>query len=176
MRARILLHLSIAPNASSVWAIRIVMNHSKMRTGSRIWRMLYSIPMLYRKPRIGHDISTYCGRCKDERTHVVAAMDGETVSRVTCSMCGSNHLYRQKATATSRSTKAGGGSKKTKQSTRDIDLSAVKSYSMNARFSAGDFIDHPKFGIGAVETELAPNKIEVKFQEGRKLLLHNMKS
>ncbi|MCI0490240.1 MAG: hypothetical protein L0229_26920 [Blastocatellia bacterium] len=136
------------------------------------------MPMLYRNPRIGHDINTYCGRCKDERTHVVVAMDGETVSRVICSMCGSNHLYKQKASApeTSRSAKTTRGSKKTKQPARDIDLSAVKSYSMNARFSAGDFIDHPKFGIGAVETELAPNKIEVKFQEGRKLLLHNMKN
>jgi hypothetical protein len=47
---------------------------------------------------------------------------------------------------------------------------------MNNSFSAGDVINHPKFGLGAVETALPPNKIEVRFQEGKKMLLHNMRN
>jgi len=44
---------------------------------------------------------------------------------------------------------------------------------MSACFMEGDLINHPKFGLGCVETIKPPNKIEVRFQEGKKILLHN---
>jgi hypothetical protein len=47
---------------------------------------------------------------------------------------------------------------------------------MNTNFYAGDVIKHPKFGLGAVETSHPPNKIEVRFQDGKRVLLHNMKN
>jgi len=143
--------------------------------------------MLYRKPRVGQELSAYCGKCKDERTHIVAAMDGEIVRRVTCSMCGSIHNYKVKSTAVpdGAANSAGTAPAKRKTSTRrakeanafNIDPKRpVKSYDMNNIFSAGDVINHPKFGLGAVEAALPPNKIEVRFQEGKKMLLHNMKN
>ena len=142
--------------------------------------------MLYRKPRVGGEIAAYCGKCKDERTHIVAAMDGDIVRRVTCSMCGGTHNFRQKAavSATTPDSVAEGAIKKRASSRRTkeepvftIDPKRpVKSYDMNTNFSAGDVIRHPKFGLGAVEASLPPNKMEVRFQEGKKLLLHNMKN
>jgi len=143
--------------------------------------------MLYRKPRVSGEIAAYCGKCKEERTHIISAMDGETVRRVTCSMCGSIHNYRQKAVAAASSAGDGAeptttrkratGTRRSKEPAYAIDPSRpVKSYDMNNYFSAGDVINHPKFGLGAVETALPPNKIEVRFQEGKKLLLHNMKN
>jgi hypothetical protein len=47
---------------------------------------------------------------------------------------------------------------------------------MNNNFAAGDVINHPKFGLGSVEVSFSPNKIEVRFQEGKKLLLHNRRT
>lgn len=143
--------------------------------------------MLYRKPRVGQELNAYCGKCKDERTHIVAAMDGEIVRKVTCSMCGSTHNYKVKPApspdgpvgdATSERPKRKTTSRRTKESNAfSIDPKRpVKSYDMNNIFSAGDVINHPKFGLGAVETALPPNKIEVRFQEGKKMLLHNMKN
>jgi hypothetical protein len=145
--------------------------------------------MLYRKPRVGQELSAYCGKCKDERTHIVAAMDGEIVRRVTCSMCGSTHNYKVKpaaaadpavataGAAVSTKRKAGGSRRAKEANAFSIDPKRpVKSYDMNNIFSAGDVINHPKFGLGAVETALPPNKIEVRFQEGKKMLLHNMKN
>ena len=143
--------------------------------------------MLYRKPRVGQELSAYCGKCKDERTHIVAAMDGEIVRRVTCSMCGSTHNYKVKPAAAADGEASGAGTATTKRKTSSrrvkeattftIDPKRpVKSYDMNNIFSAGDVINHPKFGLGAVETALPPNKIEVRFQEGKKMLLHNMKN
>lgn len=142
--------------------------------------------MLYRKPRVGGEIAAYCGKCKDERTHIVSAMDGDIVRKVTCSMCGGTHNFKQKPTAdaAASATVAEGATKKRASSRRSKEEPAfaidpkrpIKSYDMNTNFSAGDVINHPKFGLGAVETSLPPNKIEVRFQEGKKLLLHNMKN
>lgn len=112
-------------------------------------------------------------------------MDGEVVRRVTCSMCGGTHNYKLKPAAApavegaaAAPTKRRGGTRRTKEADSfNIDPKRpVKSYDMNNIFSAGDVINHPKFGLGAVETALPPNKIEVRFQEGKKLLLHNMKN
>ncbi|HJQ67932.1 MAG TPA: hypothetical protein VKA70_03110 [Blastocatellia bacterium] len=142
--------------------------------------------MLYRKPRVGQEISAYCGKCKDERSHTVTAMDGETVKKVTCAMCGSLHNYKQSAaTTTERASKSRGTtSSKATGTKRSREVAAfsidpkrpVKSYNMDSSFAAGDVISHPKFGLGSVESSPAPNKIEVRFQEGKKMLVHNLKS
>lgn len=141
--------------------------------------------MLYRKPRVGGEIESYCGSCKEDRTHIVAAMDGDIVRRVTCSMCGGTHNFKRKPAAAAPSssaaaaatTKRGTGSRRTKASQAfTIDPSRPqKAYDMNHNYSSGDIISHPKFGPGLVENTLPPNKIEVRFQEGKKMLLHNMK-
>src|SRR5687767_14566765 len=103
--------------------------------------------MLYRKPRVGQEISTYCGKCKDERSHTVTAMDGETVKKVTCSMCGSLHNYKQSPAASSgteRATKSRGTtSSKSSGTRRSREVAAftidpkrpVKSYNMDSNFS-----------------------------------------
>ena len=145
--------------------------------------------MLYRKPRVGQEIVAYCGKCKDERSHTVAAMDGDTVKKVTCSSCGGTHNYKlAPAAAKSASTTSDEGgarpAKRRASSRRSKEGDAfsidpkrpVKPYDMNNTFSAGDVINHSKFGLGSVEIALPPNKIEVRFQEGKKMLLHNMKN
>ena len=100
-------------------------------------------------------------------------------------MCGSTHNYKVKAappadgaSAAAAPVKRRGGTRRTKEAnTFSIDPKKTpKSYDMNNSFSAGDVINHPKFGLGAVETALPPNKIEVRFQEGKKMLLHNMRN
>jgi hypothetical protein len=101
-------------------------------------------------------------------------------------MCGGNHNFKQKASVSASAAASGaeGGTKKRASSRRTKEDAVfvidprrpIKSYDMNTSFSAGDVISHPKFGLGAVETSLPPNKIEVRFQEGKKLLLHNMKN
>jgi len=135
--------------------------------------------VLYRRPSVGKEVVSYCGRCKDERTHIVSAMDGEVVSRVTCSTCGSLHNFKQKPEPRRSGRPAAARAPKQKAGARftiEPRGRTVKSYSMQSLFSTGDVIDHPKFGLGEVQTSLQPNKIEVRFQEGIKLLLHNMKA
>jgi hypothetical protein len=118
-------------------------------------------------------------------------MDGDTVKRVTCSSCGGTHNYKLAPAAASKkpetpsagesgapTTKRRASSRRSKEAdTFTIDPKRpVKPYDMNNSFAAGDVINHSKFGLGAVETSVPPNKIEVRFQEGKKLLLHNMRN
>ncbi len=44
--------------------------------------------------RVGQDIVTSCGKCKQRTTHVVFAMEGPRVKRVQCKICLSYHNYR----------------------------------------------------------------------------------
>jgi hypothetical protein len=45
------------------------------------------------QPRVGEDIVTACGKCKQRTTHVVFAMEGPAVKRVQCKICLSYHNY-----------------------------------------------------------------------------------
>jgi hypothetical protein len=149
--------------------------------------------MLYKRPAVGKEVNAYCGKCKLERTHIVAAMDGADIRKVTCNTCRSTHNFKEKAPVTAatkaKKTKAATASgdapktktvrttRRSKEAVFAVDPNRpVRSYNMNSMFTTGDVINHPKFGIGAVELSVPPNKIEVRFQEGKKLLLHNMKN
>ncbi|WP_353118917.1 hypothetical protein [Nitratidesulfovibrio sp.] len=45
-----------------------------------------------------------------------------------------------------------------------------RKYSMNESYEQGEIIDHPVFGPGEVRAVLRPDKVEVLFQEGLKVL------
>jgi hypothetical protein len=108
-----------------------------------------------------------------------------TIKKITCTMCGSYHNYSRNSKNSNQngqskndgqSKKAGGGPRtRGSRSLQDLSQSGkpVRRYEMSARFTEGDIINHPKFGLGCVETIKPPNKIEVRFQEGKKMLLHN---
>lgn len=124
---------------------------------------------IVKKHQIGGDIDAYCGKCKETREHVIAAMSATgRVERVQCRTCQSNHLYRERKTTTTRST--------TRTSKKDASSSVESSgppraYSMQARFAVGDRVEHPKFGAGLV-IEVRAGKIDVKFGREMKTLVH----
>jgi hypothetical protein len=129
--------------------------------------------MLFKKYRVGMDINAWCGKCKLERIHVIAAMEGDDIVKVTCSTCAGTHKYKSSEPKTRASGKSA-STRGRKSDAYSIDPARpVKSYSMQSNFSEGDVINHPKFGLGSVQTSMPPNKIEVRFQEGTKILLHN---
>ncbi len=52
-----------------------------------------------------------------------------------------------------------------------IDAGDIIPYATDACFNAGDIIDHSKFGVGKVLSCITPNKMQVQFREGEKVLL-----
>jgi len=123
------------------------------------------------RPQLGGDIDAYCGRCKEIREHVIAALNSQGgIERVQCRTCQSNHLYRERQAKTA-STRTSNRTLK-KDSIMAIDESGpLRTYSMNERFAVGDRVEHPKFGVGVV-VEVRFAKIDVKFGKEVKTLIH----
>ncbi len=129
---------------------------------------------IVKRAQLGGDIEAFCGRCKDMREHVIAALNDATgeIKRVQCRTCQSNHLYREKKTAT-RTTRTRVGGTTSRKSVAELESAAgpARAYSMQDRFKVGDRIEHPKFGLGLVVEERS-GKIDVKFGRELKTLIN----
>ena len=122
-------------------------------------------------------------KCKMELEHTIVAMVGTLPKRVKCNTCNSLHNYRAKpAERKSAGTKTPGQKTKSRgKAYKDslallaaADRSSAIAYSIKSTFKENDLIEHPKFGTGLVQSALKANKIEVIFEDGPRLLIHNM--
>src|ERR1043165_2072036 len=123
--------------------------------------------------RPGDEIVAYCGRCKQERTHQVVALNSKgQADRVICRFCQSNHLYREGKTVRKNASASKMGLP-TKETTGSSALSAgpPRQYSGKDVYAVGDLIQHPKFGQGRV-VETRGGKIEVRFGSDVRTFLH----
>jgi len=119
--------------------------------------------------RPGDEVITYCGRCRQERTHQIVALNSEgQPDRVLCRFCQSDHIYRKNRVAAKRASEGGRATKEPAGSFTPVTL---RPYSVKEVYAAGDVIMHPKFGQGRV-TEAREGKIVVKFGSDARTLLH----
>jgi Zn ribbon nucleic-acid-binding protein len=128
----------------------------------------------------GGYIAARCTRCKDNTNHTIVAMVGEKVARVECNTCGSIHNYHaekpEKASPKRRSPSSDNKPRLTKtQREWEESLATARpdeaiAYSMTAPMAEGMLINHPNFGLGRVISISKPNKMEVRFADGVKLL------
>jgi hypothetical protein len=118
-------------------------------------------------------------------------VDGK-IARVECNTCNGVHNYhapaavkepkapRAASTAKPRSTTATPrvSKKDPTENEREewaslqptFDIEKALPYDMNARFNVKRLILHPSFGLGIVKTVIVPNKMQVLFKDGIKLL------
>jgi hypothetical protein len=126
---------------------------------------------IVKRPQLGGDVDAYCGKCKVIREHVIAALSAEgKIERVQCRTCQSNHLYRERQSRTASSRTTARASKKDLLHPSQQN-GPLRAYSMQERFSVGDRVEHPKFGLGLV-VEVRSGKIDVKFGREVKTLIH----
>ena len=134
----------------------------------------------------GHDIDTYCSRCKLDLAHVIIALSAGQPVRVLCKTCNSEHAFRKPKRKTTGVTKRAASKKSTTSSPQGPlsteayhqmlsgrDLSRSRRYTIKETFEVDDVVDHKKFGIGLVTKMLGDQKIEVTFREGVKILIHD---
>jgi len=123
---------------------------------------------IIKKPQLGGDVDAYCGRCKESREHVIAALNQDgAIGRVQCRTCQSNHIYRERKTRAAASPRSS-----RKEATVEIDESGpLKPYAMTESFKIGDRVEHARFGIGVV-VGVRSEKIDVKFGRELKILIH----
>jgi hypothetical protein len=142
--------------------------------------------MNIRRLSAGENIEARCTRCRTVLNHTIVAMVGERVVRVECNTCHSMHNYIREKTAElpaprrkSASASASGKAKKepgraereewdTLRAT--MEGKPVQTYDMNGKYRANDLVEHAVFGLGIVLRVVGPNKMEVCFRSGKKLL------
>lgn len=121
--------------------------------------------------RPGDEIVTHCGRCRQERTHQVVALNAAGLpDRVVCRFCQSNHLYRGNKGGGSARSKKERSTKEQAESSRAA-ASPPRPYSAMEVYAEGETIEHSKFGQGRV-LEARRGKIDVKFGKELRTLLH----
>ncbi len=127
----------------------------------------------------GDHITSRCSKCKDTTNHTIVAMVGEKVVKVECNTCSSVHNHRaekEKKPARSRSTSTTAKPRATKtqrewqELLENIRPEDATPYSMKTPMKEGMLILHPTFGLGQIVGTTKPNKMDVRFQSGVKLL------
>jgi hypothetical protein len=144
--------------------------------------------MIARMLSAGDIIEARCTKCRAVLNHRIVAMVGSKVVRVECNTCGGVHNFYppvegKKTSSVSvsvREKNTSAGKARSTGSSRDRDdwealVPAMNSgravpYDMNGKFEVNDIIEHPVFGLGVVKVVVKPNKMEVIFREGKKLL------
>ena len=132
--------------------------------------------------KVAKDVVAYCVSCKMDLAHTVVAMDGETVKKVLCNTCNKEHVYR-----VPKGEKAPPNKKKPVRKTRAKKIVAPdvlwekalepaqnllsKLYTIDGSFESGEKIDHKTFGLGLITKLIQPNKMEVIFKEGTKIMI-----
>ncbi len=133
---------------------------------------------------VGSDIEAYCPKCKSDTAHTVITKYEEEVRRVQCSVCGDVHTFRkprgdmeddspdQPAAAKKRLAAKKPSWQEAKDRAGNKGLATARPYSIRDTYDEGDVVTHPKFGVGFV-TEITENKVEVTFEDERRVLIHN---
>jgi len=132
--------------------------------------------------KVAKDVVAYCVSCKMDLAHTVVAMDGETVKKVLCNTCKKEHVYRAPKGEAAPTKK-----KKPVRKTRAKKIVAPdvlwekalepaqdfpsKLYTFDGSFESGEKIDHKTFGMGLITKLIQPNKMEVIFKEGTKIMI-----
>lgn len=142
-----------------------------------------------KKLSAGDIIESRCTKCRDILNHRIVAMVGEKVVRVECNTCGGTHNYYPPPVAKTPRTAGTAAPKKAAAAPRapkkdpasaereewnslrpSMNLEKAVAYNMNAAYKKGDLVKHPVFGFGIVRLVIVPNKMQVLFEDGMKLL------
>ena len=127
----------------------------------------------------GDHITSKCTKCKDTTNHTIVAMVDDTVARVVCNTCGGTHNYRDASikktvskskTSTARPVKTSKIEANWENQISAADPADATPYNIKMVVNVGDLIQHPSFGLGCVINTIKPNKMEVSFRSGIKLL------
>jgi len=153
--------------------------------------------MAFRSIGPGDDVEAWCTRCRMDLEHRVIAVVGRDIKRVHCLTCGSDHKYyppRGSGASTEKAPRAVKTASDVKALKTSGERAATRArgewttfmnqmppesvprlYNITESYAAAEYIEHPLFGKGRVVDVVGSDKIEVAFEEGRKVLLCNRK-
>ncbi|MFW5489521.1 MAG: hypothetical protein ACNI3A_14060 [Desulfovibrio sp.] len=134
----------------------------------------------------GESIVCRCTKCGDERKHTIVAMVDGSIAKVQCDTCQGVHKYRSASDAKKTTTKRTGTTRTTKAAKQAAEAAQLHkewenlttetaegkplTYSMSVELSKGSLVEHPIFGVGSVRKTIYPDKAEILFEAGMKVL------
>jgi hypothetical protein len=120
-----------------------------------------------RRIEVGGTIDSWCGKCKRVLAHTIEAMVGDRPARVHCNTCNAQHAYKP-----DRPGPSAGREGKTPNIKKSAGTGPPRPYSARERYAPGDIVQHAVFGLGVAIKLKDENKVEVRFDNGTKLLMH----
>lgn len=138
---------------------------------------------------VGGETKAFCTSCKAMQDHVIVALVAGKPAKVECDVCHKQHVYRAGPPGAAKSA-AKSGSGKTASAGRaaktraaapaeTVDIAALlagrvsRPYDPKLRFAVGEVVKHPSFGVGLVSQLPGPQKLEITFPDGVRLLTHD---
>jgi hypothetical protein len=123
----------------------------------------------------------YCTKCQLDLNHRITLMKGALPARILCLTCKTERAYRSipsKAPTGKRVTAAVRAATAKAKTSEDLDWrrklndpdKTPKPYAPLGAYRAEDHIYHPTFGKGVVAGFVHPDKIQIYFEDGLKLL------
>jgi hypothetical protein len=134
--------------------------------------------------QIAQEIISYCSNCNRNLSHTITAAENGRVLRVVCGTCKEEHPFT-KPIETGPHSKRRSGKKaqpKTAQQVSDdwkaemdrVGALSATVYTMGGNYSEGEKLDHHAFGMGMVQKLISPDKMEVLFESGNKMLIRGI--
>ncbi|OEU73701.1 MAG: hypothetical protein BA874_03405 [Desulfuromonadales bacterium C00003068] len=124
---------------------------------------------------VGDPIEGRCTKCRKNTAHVIVTIDEESPGRVQCTVCSREHKYRPPTAARKPAVRRTVDPKEVERQewqTLRPTLNPAKAtdYAMTAAYKVNALINHPVFGLGLVQRVVGPQKVEVLFEDGRKMM------
>ena len=107
---------------------------------------------------IGQLVSKQCLNCGEEQSHQVASLTKKgQISKVVCSVCSVVSTFKSTA----------------KTADADSSTKTGTPYDRTRTYRKGQTMMHSSFGYGEVMSVIEPQKIDVKFGDGLRRLIHS---
>jgi hypothetical protein len=117
----------------------------------------------------------WCTRCKLDLNHRVIRVENGVPMRILCLTCQSDRVYRPKSLSTRKAAfgKAAALKLAKENALREKlqeNKRTPKAYSMEGMYKVDDVISHQTVGLGLATEFVAPDKMQIFFDDGMKLL------
>ena len=124
---------------------------------------------------VGDTIEARCTKCRKNGSHIITVTTEDEPTKVQCKDCNREHKYRPPTTprkaAVRRTVDPKVAEKKEWAELRpSLNAEQAVKYSMTTAFKTGALMNHPLFGLGIVQRLAGPRKIDVLFEDGKKVM------
>jgi hypothetical protein len=104
--------------------------------------------------QVGGEVDSICGKCKEEKRHVIHAIVDGKPKRCECLSCHAVHNYRPVASAkAAKRAAASGRPRKPKRdagTSEPLDATVARAYDPKKTFESGMVLKHEHFGLGKI--------------------------